>query len=121
MRLTADFIKASPTYLNPLKEREISFRGKSERPDEMGLQRADTTLHAPSLAGNKIPAIENLGVTEDQYQAMDFGDNELLLLDNFPLLNKLVRALRLPPIHCLSPALTGARPFALAHGRPRFC
>jgi len=64
-RLTADLVKAAPSHINPLKEREICFRGY------------------------KIPQIENLGVTEDQYDCMDFSDNELLLLDGFPLLKRL--------------------------------
>jgi len=36
MRLTADLINNSLSYLNPLKERELDLRGTS--------QRADTTL-----------------------------------------------------------------------------
>jgi len=62
MRLTADVVRSAPTYINPLKEREISLRGL------------------------KIPSIENLGVTEDQYECIDFSDNEIIKLENFPLL-----------------------------------
>ncbi len=49
------------------------------------------------VVGYKIPAIENLGVTEDLYESIDFSDNELLLFDNFPILNKLVRTDPPPP------------------------
>lgn len=65
MRLTADLITGAPTYFNTLKEREILLRG------------------------NKIAIIENLGATQDQFDSIDFSDNEILKLDGFPLLNRL--------------------------------
>lgn len=65
MRLTADLIRAAPAYTNPIKEREVSFRGY------------------------KIPAIENLGVTQDQFETIDFSDNEIVKLENFPVLPRL--------------------------------
>jgi len=65
MRLTADLIRGAPAYINPLKERELSLRGY------------------------KISKIENLGVTEDQYDVLDLSDNEILKLENFPLLQRL--------------------------------
>ncbi|KAI9821773.1 MAG: U2 snRNP complex subunit [Pycnora praestabilis] len=60
MRLTAELIQSSLSYLNPLKERELDLRG------------------------HKIPAIENLGVAKDQ-DAIDFTDNDIAALANFPL------------------------------------
>ncbi|MCJ1261555.1 U2 snRNP complex subunit [Lobaria immixta] len=60
MRLTAELIQNSLSYLNPLKERELDLRG------------------------HKIPAIENLGVAKDQ-DAIDFTDNDISALSNFPL------------------------------------
>ncbi|EHY55069.1 U2 snRNP complex subunit [Exophiala dermatitidis] len=60
MRLTADLINNSLSYLNPLKERELDLRG------------------------HKIPTIENLGVAGPQ-DAIDFTDNDIALLSNFPL------------------------------------
>ncbi|RMZ89701.1 hypothetical protein DV736_g3095, partial [Chaetothyriales sp. CBS 134916] len=60
MRLTADLINASLSYLNPLKERELDLRG------------------------HKIPIIENLGVA-GACDAIDLTDNDLALLTNFPL------------------------------------
>ncbi|KAI9836416.1 MAG: U2 snRNP complex subunit [Sarea resinae] len=60
MRLTADLIQSSLSYLNPLKERELDLRG------------------------HKIPAIENLGVAKNQ-DAIDFTDNDIMALANFPL------------------------------------
>ncbi|KAK0119781.1 U2 snRNP complex subunit [Cadophora gregata] len=60
MRLTADLIQSSLSYLNPLKERELDLRG------------------------HKIPAIENLGVA-GPHDAIDFTDNDIQVLGNFPL------------------------------------
>ncbi|TKA62201.1 U2 small nuclear ribonucleoprotein A' [Cryomyces minteri] len=64
MRLTADLINSSLSYLNPLKERELDLRG------------------------HKIPAIENLGVAKD-HDAFDLTDNDVASLSNFPLLPRL--------------------------------
>ncbi|KAL4722522.1 U2 snRNP complex subunit [Fusarium chlamydosporum] len=55
MRLTADLIRDSLSYLNPLKERELDLR-----------------------------AIENLGVA-GPHDAIDFTDNDIQVLGNFPL------------------------------------
>ncbi|KAK4574551.1 U2 snRNP complex subunit [Recurvomyces mirabilis] len=61
MRLTAELINNSHKgYLNPLKERELDLRG------------------------HKIPTIENLGVAGD-HACIDFTDNDLTTLGNFPL------------------------------------
>ncbi|KAI1386108.1 L domain-like protein [Hypoxylon trugodes] len=60
MRLTAELLQNSPSWLNALKERELELRG------------------------HRIPAIENLGVAGPQ-DAIDFVDNDIQLLGNFPL------------------------------------
>ncbi|KUI54796.1 U2 small nuclear ribonucleoprotein A' [Cytospora mali] len=60
VRLTADLIQNSLSYLNPLKERELDLRG------------------------HRIPTIENLGVAGPQ-DAIDFTDNDIQILGNFPL------------------------------------
>ncbi|XP_016056370.1 PREDICTED: U2 small nuclear ribonucleoprotein A' [Miniopterus natalensis] len=41
------------------------------------------------FTGYKIPVIENLGATLDQFDAIDFSDNEIRKLDGFPLLRRL--------------------------------
>jgi U2 small nuclear ribonucleoprotein A' len=60
MRLTAELIKDSLSYLNPLKERELDLRG------------------------HRITSIENLGVA-GPHDAFDFTDNDIQVLGNFPL------------------------------------
>jgi len=65
MRLTPELIESSPSYINPLKDRELDLRG------------------------HKIPAVENLGVTRDQHDTIDFTDNAITHLQNFPLLKRL--------------------------------
>jgi len=64
MRLTAEVILRSPDSINPCKDRELNLRGY------------------------KISSIENLGVTKDQFDTIDFSDNEISKLENFPLLNR---------------------------------
>ncbi|XP_019748757.1 U2 small nuclear ribonucleoprotein A'-like [Hippocampus comes] len=39
--------------------------------------------------GYKIPVLENLGATLDQFDTVDFSDNEVRKLDGFPLLRRL--------------------------------
>eukprot|EP01088_Endostelium_zonatum_P012438 TRINITY_DN26661_c0_g1_i1.p1 TRINITY_DN26661_c0_g1~~TRINITY_DN26661_c0_g1_i1.p1 ORF type:complete len:199 (-),score=36.19 TRINITY_DN26661_c0_g1_i1:20-616(-) len=65
MKLTADFIRRCPANLNTLKERELSIRG------------------------HKLGAIENLGVTQDQFECIDFTDNEITKLEGFPEFKRL--------------------------------
>ncbi|KAI0304680.1 leucine-rich repeat-domain-containing protein [Russula brevipes] len=65
MKLTPELLAQAPSALNPVKERQLDLRGC------------------------KIPAIENLGVTKDQHDAIDFTDNSLVSLSNLPLLRRL--------------------------------
>lgn len=65
MRLTLDLIVAAPQYMNPCKDRMISLRGY------------------------KIPTIENLGATRDQFDCIDLCDNDLIKVHNIPQLRKL--------------------------------
>mmetsp|Transcript_16034 Transcript_16034/g.51068 ORF Transcript_16034/g.51068 Transcript_16034/m.51068 type:complete len:240 (-) Transcript_16034:28-747(-) len=65
MRLTADLIAESRAFYNPLRERELDLRGC------------------------KIPLIENLGATKDQFDCLDLTDNDVRKLDNFPVLKRL--------------------------------
>ncbi|RYP68323.1 hypothetical protein DL769_005547 [Monosporascus sp. CRB-8-3] len=74
MRLTAELLQNSPSWLNALKERELELRG------------------------HRIPTIENLGVAGyavaklgivlrrlQPQDAIDFVDNDIQVLGNFPL------------------------------------
>ena len=65
VKLTVDLIQGAAQYLNPVRERELDLRGY------------------------KIPVVENLGATLDQFDTIDFSDNEIRRLDNFPLLSRL--------------------------------
>jgi len=65
MRLTADLILKAPNFLNPLKQRELDLRG------------------------NKLTVIENLGATQDANDCIDLSDNQIAILENFPLLSRL--------------------------------
>lgn len=65
MRLSAELIGLAEQRPNPLGERELVLRGLA------------------------IPAIEHLAVTRDAFDAIDFTDNRLLKLENFPRLARL--------------------------------
>jgi len=62
VKLTPDLIEGSAQYMNPMRDRELDLRGY------------------------KIPMIENLGATLDQFDSIDFSDNEIRKVDNFPFL-----------------------------------
>lgn len=65
MKLTADLILQSPQYTNALRDRELDLRGY------------------------KIPVIENLGATLDQFDTIDMSENDIRKLEGFPLLKRL--------------------------------
>uniref|UniRef100_A0A9J2PK24 Probable U2 small nuclear ribonucleoprotein A' n=1 Tax=Ascaris lumbricoides TaxID=6252 RepID=A0A9J2PK24_ASCLU len=65
VRLTVDLINDSLQYINTVRERELSLRAC------------------------KIPVLENLGVTRDQFDTIDLTDNDIRKLDNIPLLKRL--------------------------------
>lgn len=46
-------------------------------------------MHFLFVLGYKIPQIENMGATSDQFDAIDLSDNDIRKLDGFPLLNRL--------------------------------
>ena len=69
VRLTIELIRASPQFQNPCKQRELDVRG------------------------NKIPAVENMGATDNQFEVIDLSDNELTKLQNFGRLDRLVSIL----------------------------
>ena len=60
VKITAELILRSPVVFNPLGDRELVLRGL------------------------KIPAIRNLGVTQDQFDSLDLSDNDIQILSNFP-------------------------------------
>lgn len=56
----------------------------------LDLQPADKLqISLVCFTGYKIPVIENLGATLDQFDTLDFSDNEVRKLDGFPLLRRL--------------------------------
>lgn len=65
VKLTAEIIQNSMQYINPVKDRELDLRGY------------------------RIPEIENLGATGDQFDTIDFSDNDIRKLDGFPYLQRL--------------------------------
>jgi len=64
VKLTFELIAQAGQYSNCVKDRELDLRGY------------------------KIPVIENLGATHDQFDTVDFSDNDIRKLDGFPLLKR---------------------------------
>lgn len=70
MRLTVELVEGAAQYIHPAtKDRELDLRGY------------------------KIPLIENLGATLDHFDSIDFSDNEIRKLENFPLLKRVKKLL----------------------------
>jgi len=65
MRLTLDLLQQANQVISPSKHRQLTLRGF------------------------KIPAIENLGTTQDEYESIDLGDNDIIKVANIPPLHRL--------------------------------
>ena len=65
MRLNSDLISKTQQYLNPLNQFYIDLRGY------------------------KIPYVENLAATNDQFECIDLTENEISKLDELPQLKRL--------------------------------
>uniref|UniRef100_A0A8D8MDG7 Probable U2 small nuclear ribonucleoprotein A' n=1 Tax=Cacopsylla melanoneura TaxID=428564 RepID=A0A8D8MDG7_9HEMI len=65
VKLTADLIVQCMQYTNPVRDRELDLRGY------------------------KVPVIENMGATLDQFDTIDFSNNDIRKIDGFPLLKRL--------------------------------
>ncbi|OQR68589.1 U2 small nuclear ribonucleoprotein A'-like [Tropilaelaps mercedesae] len=65
VRLTVDIVENAAQYINPVKERELDLRGY------------------------RISEIENLGATLDQFDTIDFSDNDIRKLEGFPFLKRI--------------------------------
>ncbi|XP_034021370.1 U2 small nuclear ribonucleoprotein A' isoform X1 [Thalassophryne amazonica] len=65
VKLSVELIEQAAQYTNPVRDRELDLRGY------------------------KIPVLENLGATLDQFDTIDLSDNEVRKLEGFPLLRRL--------------------------------
>lgn len=65
VKLTVDLIQMAQQRVNPVRDRELVLRSF------------------------KIPLLENLGATLNQFDTLDFSDNEIRKVDGFPLLPRL--------------------------------
>nr|CAD7417078.1 unnamed protein product [Timema poppensis] len=98
VKLTPDLIQQSMQFINPVRDRELDLRGKLQYlrygencPGTRGLV-VTLSRNFVSLAvmtGYKIPVIENMGATLDQFDTIDLSDNDIRKLDGFPLLKRL--------------------------------
>ncbi|XP_070562712.1 U2 small nuclear ribonucleoprotein A'-like [Ptychodera flava] len=65
VKLTPELVQNSAQFINAVRDRELDLRGY------------------------KIPVIENLGATLDQFDCIDLSDNDIRKVDGFPLLKRL--------------------------------
>jgi len=65
VKLTPELITQSMQYINPVRDYELDLRGY------------------------KIPQIENMGATLDQFDTIDLSDNDIRKLENFPFLPRM--------------------------------
>lgn len=87
VRLTPELIQQSMQYLNPCRDRELCLRGKPKCMNYFSVGTVFFELH--EILGYRIPMIENLGATLDQFDAIDLSDNDIRKLDGFPFLKRL--------------------------------
>ena len=79
VRLTAELIEDSYQYINPVKEYELNLRGEFL---PTGFSSSlYPSLRCVSFSGNKISILENLGATLNQFDTIDFTDNDVRRLD----------------------------------------
>ena len=87
VRLTPELIEDSYQYMNPVRDYELSLRGKKF------IYLFFSCWNFCNInfqnKGYKIGLIENLGATLNQFDTIDFTDNDVRRLDGFPLLTKL--------------------------------
>ena len=76
MRITAELIQKSSQYLNAVGEFHIDLRGRN-------------SIMNFIFIGYKIPYIENLACTKDQFGTIDLTDNEITKVPALPPLKRL--------------------------------
>ncbi len=85
LRLTSDLLARSPVFMNTLGLRELDLRGKNVKEIFFFF-----LTRKKKKKGNRLQVIENLGMTQDEYEAIDLSDNEISALENFPVLKRLL-------------------------------
>lgn len=69
-------------YINPVRDRELDLRGKL-------IEEIFENFYFQFFLGYKLPEIQNMGATLDQFDTIDFSDNDLRKLGGFPFLQRL--------------------------------
>ena len=78
VKLTAELIYGAAQYMNPIKERELDLSGEFEWITFSGWH--FVKLVPFYFLDYKIPVIENLGATLDQFDTINFTNNVSILL-----------------------------------------
>lgn len=84
MRLTLELVANAEQLVGPCNERILCLRGKTN------ILYGGWIFTVSDWLGYRIPAIENLGATKDLFNVIDLCENDLMRLDNFPPMSKLL-------------------------------
>jgi U2 small nuclear ribonucleoprotein A' len=96
VKLSPELINSCMQFINPCRDRELDLRGT-----EINSQTIKIIFRGKNrllkliillidlFTGYKIPEIQNMGATLDQFDTIDFSDNDLRRLGGFPFLNRL--------------------------------
>lgn len=89
VKLTPELINSCMQFINPCRDRELDLRGKVVLM-KFKLFRFQLLLFGfHFVSGYKIPEIQNMGATLDQFDTIDFSDNDLRKLGGFPYLQRI--------------------------------
>jgi U2 small nuclear ribonucleoprotein A' len=95
-RLTAELVAGSPQFMNPLKERELDLRGNSiPAIENLGAARVrcNPCAHVAARSVFLTHLFRSCPCSyffkQDQFDCIDFTDNEIRRLENFPRMPRL--------------------------------
>lgn len=88
VKLTPELINQCMQYINPCRDRELDLRGRAILAQFEFCHGFNFTF-SHCLVGYKIPEVQNFGATLDQFDTIDFSDNDLRKLGGFPYLQRI--------------------------------
>ena len=86
VKLTAEIIQQAPQYFNPSKERMLDLRGaKVSMIENLGA----TLVKWPAFFSVQASLYHASFYLQDQFDCIDFSDNDIRKIDGFPLLYRM--------------------------------
>lgn len=93
VKLSPELINSCMQFINPCRDRELDLRGELVAVILEILSFWHKFCFLIEFKGYKIPEIQNLGATLDQFDTLDFSDNDLRKLGGFPYLARIKQLL----------------------------